>query len=71
MIIASDGVSSYALFLYADLDWSQTDSRSIGSGYSGASGSGDNNLSSDLDPGSVVIKQLCSSYHVLRMENAC
>lgn len=49
MVLASDGESTYALFLYGDLQWSQADLRdrgssgmAIGSGAigSGASGSG-------------------------------
>ena len=38
LIVATDGISSYVLFLYDNLEWSQTDSSS-GSG-SGTRGSG-------------------------------
>ncbi len=40
LIVAADSTSSYVLFLYDDLEWSQTDSRS-----EGGSGSGDNIIS--------------------------
>ena len=45
VVLASDGVSSYALFLYADIQWSKTDSP-IGSGSGSGSGrESDNGLS--------------------------
>lgn len=48
LVLATDGISSYAYFLYDDIQWSQTDPRrgnSIGSG-SGGIGSGS---SGDVD----------------------
>lgn len=46
LVLATDGISSYAYFLYDDIQWSQTDPRrgnSIGSGSGGigSGGSGD------------------------------
>lgn len=43
-MLASDGESSYALFLYDDIQWSQADLRSSGSGMMDASGSGRSGL---------------------------
>lgn len=48
MVLASDGESSYAFFLYDDLQWSQADLRSSGS----TSGSGSDIFGSGANEGS-------------------
>ena len=52
LVVATDGISSYVLFLYADLEWSKTDFRG------GTSGSGDIINSGDISGSGDFISRL-------------